>query len=615
MADIFISYAKNNRSRVEHLAKALEEQGWTVWWDPIIPTGKDFDDVIEDEISKARCVVVIWTKRSVKSKYVKGEAREALNRGILVPIEIESGVKPPFDFRSIQTLSLIDWDGSNNFPGFQKLIADIISILGEPPVEEQKRQREEAEKKAEKERGRNKEEDRKLREEELKQNETESKRKAEEEKSLKKQEELKRISTEPRKPSKILRFGVVAGALVLLITGGWLYYNYQQKNKISIKLGQVQIQKQETFSKIDEFHKQVEELERTVAKVDNQVQLKELTSQKDNLSHQVEGVSEQATRVGLRSQLETLQNHLERIQIELTNKEKELISSKNGRIVVESIPGNAPVKILNIDRGFRQGMELKPGKYHVEVSLEGHEPQDRWVELGAGEEKRIKFDLKKISPKVGKVFVETEPVDALVKILNIKPKFFQGMELEPGNYHVEVASEGYETQRRWIDIKAGDQEQFKFNLAKIEVAKPITALPVKQEQLVATKQSVTSPQKTFKNSIGMEFVLIPSGSFKMGSGLSPEEVVLRYGGEARWFKDEHPRHPVKITEPFYLQRTEVTQRQWKKVMGDNPSEFKDCIDDCPVETVSWENTQEFIKKLNDMEGTVTYRLPTEAEWE
>ena len=113
MADIFISYAKKNKSRVEPLAKALETQGWSVWWDPIIPTGKDFDEVIEEEISKARCVIVIWTKRSVKSKYVKGEAREALERGILVPIQIESGVKPPYDFRSIQTLSLIElgWFG------------------------------------------------------------------------------------------------------------------------------------------------------------------------------------------------------------------------------------------------------------------------------------------------------------------------------------------------------------------------------------------------------------------------------------------------------------------------------------------------------------------------
>jgi hypothetical protein len=65
MAHIFISYAKKDRKRVEPLAKSLEKQGWTVWWDPIIPTGKDFDDVIEEEISIARCVIVICN-RSIK---------------------------------------------------------------------------------------------------------------------------------------------------------------------------------------------------------------------------------------------------------------------------------------------------------------------------------------------------------------------------------------------------------------------------------------------------------------------------------------------------------------------------------------------------------------------
>ena len=66
------------------------------------------------------------------------------------------------------------------------------------------------------------------------------------------------------------------------------------------------------------------------------------------------------------------------------------------------------------------------------------------------------------------------------------------------------------------------------------------------------------PPKTYTNSIGMEFVLIPAGRFEMGGGISPEEVVRRYGGEAEWYKYEHPQHDVKISHPFYLQTTEVT---------------------------------------------------------
>ena len=137
--------------------------------------------------------------------------------------------------------------------------------------------------------------------------------------------------------------------------------------------------------------------------------------------------------------------------------------------------------------------------------------------------------------------------------------------------------------------------------SKTEISSP----PVKQEQQVETKPSEASSLKEFTNTIGMEFVLIPAGSFTMGS----------HSNEPAEHKDEKPPHDVKITKPFYLQTTEVSQGQWEKVMGNNPSNFKDCGDDCPVEMVSWDDTQEFISKLNQMEGTNKYRLPTEAEWE
>jgi formylglycine-generating enzyme required for sulfatase activity len=64
-----------------------------------------------------------------------------------------------------------------------------------------------------------------------------------------------------------------------------------------------------------------------------------------------------------------------------------------------------------------------------------------------------------------------------------------------------------------------------------------------------------------------------------------------------------------------MQTTEITQKQWRKIMGNNPSLFKDCGDDCPVENISWGDVQEFIRRLNQAEGVKTYRLPTEAEWE
>jgi formylglycine-generating enzyme required for sulfatase activity len=115
-----------------------------------------------------------------------------------------------------------------------------------------------------------------------------------------------------------------------------------------------------------------------------------------------------------------------------------------------------------------------------------------------------------------------------------------------------------------------------------------------------------TPPKFLTNTIGMKYVLIPAGSFTMGS--PPEEAGR---------DDDEKLHEVTISKPFYLQTTEVTQGQWKRVMRANPSRFKECGDDCPVENVSWDDAQKFIKRLNEMEGNnkFKYRLPTEAEWE
>ena len=109
---------------------------------------------------------------------------------------------------------------------------------------------------------------------------------------------------------------------------------------------------------------------------------------------------------------------------------------------------------------------------------------------------------------------------------------------------------------------------------------------------------------TVMNSVGMEFVHIPAGTFVMGS--PPDE----YGRGVN-----ETQHQVTLTKSFYMQTTEVTQGQWKAVMGGNPSYFKECGDECPVESVSWEDAQKFVQRLNAMEGTDKYRLPSEAEWE
>ena len=99
----------------------------------------------------------------------------------------------------------------------------------------------------------------------------------------------------------------------------------------------------------------------------------------------------------------------------------------------------------------------------------------------------------------------------------------------------------------------------------------------------------------------MTFVrIVPAGEFRMGSTDGDD--------------DERPVHTVRISQPFYLGVHTVTQGQWEAVMGNNPSHFKG-DPNRPVETVSWEDVQEFIGQLNAREGHTRYRLPTEAEWE
>jgi formylglycine-generating enzyme required for sulfatase activity len=101
------------------------------------------------------------------------------------------------------------------------------------------------------------------------------------------------------------------------------------------------------------------------------------------------------------------------------------------------------------------------------------------------------------------------------------------------------------------------------------------------------------------NRLGMEFVLIQAGTFQMGSTV---------------FNDEQPVHEIRISRPFYLGKYPVTLGQWEAVMGNNPSYFRG-NPNRPIENVSWEGVQEFIHKLNERQGSMQYRLPTEAEWE
>ena len=128
MADIFVSYARADKARVTPLVAALEAQGWSVWWDPAIIPGQEFDDRIAEEIDKASAVVVVWTPASVASRWVRGEAREAADRGILAPVRFENA-RLPIDVRAIHTTDLDDWDEDAAGAPFQALLGALSLLL------------------------------------------------------------------------------------------------------------------------------------------------------------------------------------------------------------------------------------------------------------------------------------------------------------------------------------------------------------------------------------------------------------------------------------------------------------------------------------------------------
>jgi formylglycine-generating enzyme required for sulfatase activity len=154
-------------------------------------------------------------------------------------------------------------------------------------------------------------------------------------------------------------------------------------------------------------------------------------------------------------------------------------------------------------------------------------------------------------------------------------------------------------------------------LSKKPLFRPKAKIPVTNEifQMIAASEEINpelvnliqidqleNGQIKFRK-FGMEFVYILPGGFHLGS---PEEKPDRNS-------DKTAKMSV-LANVYLLQTTQVTQKQWEAVMGNNPSHFKGNVDR-PVETVSWDDAQEFIKKLNEIEGTDKYRLPTEAEWE
>jgi formylglycine-generating enzyme required for sulfatase activity len=200
----------------------------------------------------------------------------------------------------------------------------------------------------------------------------------------------------------------------------------------------------------------------------------------------------------------------------------------------------------------------------------------------------------------GTIKVKSTPAGAMVYVngaqKGITPITISG--LSPDSVGLKVVLDGYEMVEDTVKIQAGKEETMNYTLAKVAVAPPTK--PSIETQAKPYPTTTSSTRREWKDpTTGMEFVWVEGGTYQMGCG----------SGDCK--PTSSPEHEVTVNG-FWIGKYSVTQGQWQKVMGNNPSAFKKG-DNYPVETVSWNDAKEFIQKLNSKGGT--FRLPTEAEWE
>lgn len=133
MADVFISYRKADRASAETLARALKIENLDVWWDTALETGETFDEKIQSVLEKCKAVIVIWSKESVKSDWVRAESSIGRERGILVPVMIQD-VNIPVPFNLLQTADLVGWNGDRANPAYRDVVKQVKELAGKKNV-------------------------------------------------------------------------------------------------------------------------------------------------------------------------------------------------------------------------------------------------------------------------------------------------------------------------------------------------------------------------------------------------------------------------------------------------------------------------------------------------
>jgi len=271
---------------------------------------------------------------------------------------------------------------------------------------------------------------------------------------------------------------------------------------------------------------------------------------------------------------------------------KAILLSTGGQVTEEKQVGNAKLSVKSEPPGAKiyvNGKEVgvspvtfshvRPGRYLVRVVKEEYEPYEQKVEVETGDVKVVDASLRQ-TLQTGDILIRSEPLGAEI-FLDGQPigvTHCQRSNLLQGSHSIRIKKEGYEVWESTTIVQPGKTEEVFIKL-----------IPKKPKSGDVWKDPY----------LGMEFIFVKGGEFEMGDvfgdGYAHERV-----------------HKVSV-DNFLIGRFEVTQGEWKRVMGNNPSRFKKG-NNYPVETVSWNDVQEFIQGLNQ-KTSLNFRLPTEAEWE
>lgn len=132
MAEVFLSYSREDRARAEQVARGLEAAGIDVFWDNEIPPGTTWADYIEQKLGQCKALIVLWSEHSTKSQWVREEARLGRDKGVLIPAAIDKST-PPFGFGEVQAADLSQWSGAADDPNWRRFVDAVSNVARSTP--------------------------------------------------------------------------------------------------------------------------------------------------------------------------------------------------------------------------------------------------------------------------------------------------------------------------------------------------------------------------------------------------------------------------------------------------------------------------------------------------